>query len=49
MKVIDLFKKTALFYITENADWSIMWDAKYTTSKLNEMSLMKSKVALSVK
>ena len=33
-----------LFYVVENADWSIRWDGKYITENLNQQKLLRSKV-----
>ena len=36
-----------LFYVIENANWSIKWDGKFITENLNNQGLLKAKTTTS--
>ncbi|ODS40535.1 MAG: hypothetical protein A7315_02560 [Candidatus Altiarchaeales archaeon WOR_SM1_79] len=38
-----------LFYVIENANWSIKWDGKYITENLNNQSLLRAKTTITYK
>lgn len=38
-----IYQRYDLFYVVENADWSIAWDGKYITRRLNQSGLIRTK------